>query len=674
MTTGSNQILSKKILKVKYTFVLLFIVVTALTKKTAYSQSVNIDSITVHLDTIYQREIRLKELLSKATSYRDNHPKLSKALSLYGVNQSKHFNLQKEEVLFTKELGIYHRRKNQLDSALIYYNKAIKITVDTSDSLNYYRLKGSIGNVLKAQGNYKEAIKNFMTVIANAEKNNNPEDIVVSSVNIAAVYLAMQNPEKAKDFYLKALRTKSKVSKQAAPKILSNLVVVYLNLKKIDSALYYSEKAKKIITSKRSLANLNNNRGIIFKDLKKYNQAAEAYKKALSYYELLKSTSGITKSYNNLAQIAILQKDLPKAENYLKKGEKLIQTSKDLSTRNYFYETQIDYYNANKDYKNVLLATKKLNAIKDSILGIDKQKAIKDIEIKYETAKIKQEKKTAEQSATLARLESTKNKNLFIGSLIIVGLVLLAALLSYSRIKTQKKAELITLELRETQKRLALEKQYRDSELKALKAQMNPHFIFNALNSIQEYIILNEKNLAGDYLGKFADLMRRYLQYSDAGHINLQQEIESLKMYLDLEALRFGEDFKYQVQLDETLNPELIKIPTMLIQPYVENAIKHGLLHKEINKKLHISFTQNTNKTISCTITDNGIGREASSKIKSKVKNLQPSFSSQANANRLNLLNEREDVQVGVQIRDLKDTQGISTGTQVVIVIPILKN
>jgi two-component system LytT family sensor kinase len=103
-------------------------------------------------------------------------------------------------------------------------------------------------------------------------------------------------------------------------------------------------------------------------------------------------------------------------------------------------------------------------------------------------------------------------------------------LLSFSRIKAKKKAEIIILELHETQKRLALEKQYRDSELKALKAQMNPHFIFNALNSIQEYIILNKKNLAGDYLGKFADLMRKYLQHSDSGTLTIHDKIESLEM------------------------------------------------------------------------------------------------------------------------------------------------
>ena len=305
--------------------------------------------------------------------------------------------------------------------------------------------------------------------------------------------------------------------------------------------------------------------------------------------------------------------------------------------------------------------------LKDSIFGVEKRQLIANAETKFNTERIRAEKEKAE-------LTSKRNLNYTIGAFIILGLVILSGIFGYSRIQTKRKANLVTLELRETQKRLALEKQYRDSELKALKAQLNPHFIFNALNSIQEYMILNEKNLAGDYLGKFADLMRRYLQYSDAGHITLQQEVESLHMYLDLEKLRFGDDLQYTIHVHKNIHPEFIKIPTMLIQPYVENALKHGLLHKENEKQLSISFTQENARTISCIILDNGIGRKASAIIKAQVKKLQPSFSAKANESRLNLLNERGDVPVGVQTVDLTNAQGEAAGTKVILEIPILKN
>ena len=124
---------------------------------------------------------------------------------------------------------------------------------------------------------------------------------------------------------------------------------------------------------------------------------------------------------------------------------------------------------------------------------------------------------------------------------------------------------MVAAELREAQSRLVLEQKYKESELKALKAQMNPHFIFNALNSIQEYIITNKKNEASDYLGKFADLIRRYLNHSDSRSISLTEEVESLQMYLDLEALRFEKELSYSISLSKTMNDETIHIPTMIV-------------------------------------------------------------------------------------------------------------
>jgi len=300
-------------------------------------------------------------------------------------------------------------------------------------------------------------------------------------------------------------------------------------------------------------------------------------------------------------------------------------------------------------------------------------KIIEDLEIQYETQKIATQKDAAEAQVAISKAESERNRTFFIGALVLIGLLLLAAMLYYGRLKAKKKAELVTLQLRETQKRLALEKQYRDSELKALKAQMNPHFIFNALNSIQEYIILNKKDLAGDYLGKFADLMRKYLHHSDAGHITLQEEIDSLNMYLELESLRFEESLEYTIKTADSIDKEFVKIPTMLIQPYVENALKHGLLHLLENRKLAIFVSQESEHAVQCTIIDNGIGRDASTKIKEQRGAFHQSFATQATENRLELLNQTQAQKIGVQITDLYNEDGSSRGTKVQLDIPILK-
>jgi LytS/YehU family sensor histidine kinase len=242
------------------------------------------------------------------------------------------------------------------------------------------------------------------------------------------------------------------------------------------------------------------------------------------------------------------------------------------------------------DYKKSLGFAKKQAIIKDSLLNSEKQKEIAGYETLYKTEKIEREKDEAEQAALIATLENQKNRNRFIGALLLTFFIVILSVLYFSKVKAKKKAELISMELKEAKKRLDIEKKYRDSELKALKAQMNPHFIFNALNSIQEYIILNKKNLASDYLGKFADLIRTYLNHSNRGLISLEEELKCLEMYLELEELRFEEKLTFVIDVAEDVNVSTVFIPTMLIQPYIENALKHGLLHKKDNRKLKISI------------------------------------------------------------------------------------
>ncbi len=302
--------------------------------------------------------------------------------------------------------------------------------------------------------------------------------------------------------------------------------------------------------------------------------------------------------------------------------------------------------------------------IKDSIFGLEKRQLVADAETRFNTERLRAEKEKAE-------LTSKRNLNYTIGSLIILGLVVMSGVFGYGRIQNKKKADLIILELKETQKRLALEKQYRNSELKALKAQMNPHFIFNALNSIQEYIVLNEKNLASDYLGKFADLMRTYLYQSDAGMITIQEEVDSLKMYLELEALRFGDALNYSVDVDKNIPTESVHIPTMLIQPYAENALKHGLLHKTGERSLKISFTRPNAQHIQCTVIDNGIGRKAATVLKEKKGSTHKSFASNANKSRLELLNYKKNKTIGVVYTDLHDPLENPLGTKVTLKIPL---
>ncbi len=204
------------------------------------------------------------------------------------------------------------------------------------------------------------------------------------------------------------------------------------------------------------------------------------------------------------------------------------------------------------------------------------------------------------------------------------------------------------------------------SQLTALKAQMNPHFIYNILNSIQGLIYGGKKEEASEYIGLFSDMMRKVLEVSSKQYILLHHEIEMLKTYLEVEKLRM-KDLEYLIELENNLDLLKIQIPSMIIQPFVENAIKHGLYHKLGSKILKIFIYQKTEKTLFIEVIDNGIGRKNAEKINSKRQN-HKSFSTQAIYSRIELFNELSDAQIHLKIIDLYDNEQPS-GTKVLITI-----
>lgn len=211
-----------------------------------------------------------------------------------------------------------------------------------------------------------------------------------------------------------------------------------------------------------------------------------------------------------------------------------------------------------------------------------------------------------------------------------------------------------------------IEKEIAASSLTSLKAQMNPHFIFNAMNSVQSLILKDKKDDAYTYLTKLSQLIRKTLTISDKNWVYLDEEIDHLNNYLELEKLRFYSDFSYHIHLDETLKE--LKIPSMIIQPFVENAIKHGLLHKDGKKTVQISFKLKR-QTLQCIIEDNGIGRATSNEINKLKPDYQKSFSTNAIQKRFDLYKQYLNEKVGFEYIDLYD-KNTPIGTRVIITIP----
>jgi ligand-binding sensor domain-containing protein/two-component sensor histidine kinase len=213
-----------------------------------------------------------------------------------------------------------------------------------------------------------------------------------------------------------------------------------------------------------------------------------------------------------------------------------------------------------------------------------------------------------------------------------------------------------------------LRKEIYKSKIAAIRSQMNPHFMFNALNTIQEFILTNQQDIASEYLADFADLMRMYLDQSNEDNVSLSEEEETLRLYLRLENLRFNGELDFSIVFDPSVNKDGTTIPVMLLQPYIENSIKHGLLHKKGTKRLSIAFTTTADGQLKCTITDNGVGRKASEKINAAKSIGHKSFATGANNHRVDLINQNRDKKIKVDIIDLYE-EGVGSGTRVEIFV-----
>jgi len=222
----------------------------------------------------------------------------------------------------------------------------------------------------------------------------------------------------------------------------------------------------------------------------------------------------------------------------------------------------------------------------------------------------------------------------------------------------------IRLHLKREEKRFQQENLILETELRVNRALMNPHFVFNSLNALQNFILKNENERANNYLVKFSKLIRKILEVNMTDVISLEAEIELLNRYLEIEDLRFEEDIKHAIEVDPSIIPSIISIPIMMLQPFVENAIWHGLLKKTGEKQLKISFKVEAAIYLKCIIDDNGIGRKQENQDVFEKKSLATGFVLQ----RLEILNKLHHINCSLNIVDKPNNQG----TTVTILLPIL--
>jgi two-component system, LytTR family, sensor kinase len=446
---------------------------------------------------------------------------------------------------------------------------------------------------------------------------------------------------------------------------------LYSSIKKHKEAIEYHKKTLQLCEKLKisfGIAIATCNIGEEYVQLQEYKTAYGYLKKSQIISEKEGFNNFLGQNYKNIGIVLWHQNKKKEAFNYLQKA---IVISEKTNEQNVIIETleiQQQFYAESNDYRNAYLTGLKLKKVNLSVIGIEKQKAINEINTKYETEKKQNQIISLQKDNTIASLENKRQKSMLLSlSVFIISLLILGYFI-FNRYKIKKQNELLKTKLEETEKILLVEKQASRSELKALKAQMNPHFFFNALNTIQSYIATNETEEATDYLNKFSKLTRMILEMTDKDWITIDEEIVMQTLYLNLQKTRLS-DFEFTINIKSTTIRNAT-IPTMLLQPYIENAVIHGLAHKLGKRNLWVNFEINTQNQLEITIKDNGIGLTKANEINQKNANKNTSFATKATLERLEIIN-RNDLKIAVETNELFDKNEKSEGTEIKITMDL---
>jgi tetratricopeptide (TPR) repeat protein len=529
----------------------------------------------------------------------------------------------------------------------------------------------SAGLSKQYQDNYVDAVNFFIKALQLEDKARNVVGQVKVIANLGAVYRKLGAGRQSIAYYLRAdslnrtLPRKTKILGALA----TNIGNYYAYVNQYDEALNYylqSLEENKLSGNRSNIALSNNNIGFCYLQMKKPLQASLFIENALKALE--NNNLGNLKSLIllNVGTLRLQQNRPREAIRFANEALVIARTKKEKDRELTCYRGLAEayqYLHTHDRANYYLLQAYQLN---DSLRNIEITTAIGNIQKSYELTKKQNEIDLLSQEAKIKSLELERERNinylLYFGIFVLISISGLIGYNVYTKTQLNKKLHQQNQNI-ESQKKI-IEAINLSLEEKASRAQMNPHFIFNSLNSIQ-YLIVNKNNDdAFQYLVSFASLLRGIFDFSDRQVISLKEEIELLTHYLQLEALRFDDNFSYALFFED-VETSAIRVPPLILQPFVENAIVHGLLQQKNDRAIAISFAQ-TDRVIHCTITDNGIGRAAASKNKSQQKN-KTSRGIDVTRDRLIVFNQNSEEPV--LIKDLVDEQGEPSGTSVTLTI-----
>jgi len=520
-------------------------------------------------------------------------------------------------------IGVAYRRMDIVKPALDYHTEALKIAysvIDPSETITYNIAvsQNSIGNIYLALKQYDLAILQFNKSLKIEKKTDNKLGLAINYHNIGYAEEAKGNLSKALSNY--------------------EISLDYNNL--IDSEI------GRVICY--------NSIGGIYLKQEKYEDAEPIIKEALEKALDLDDQFYITSSYLNLGELELEMNQLVSAEKNLKKALNIAHSYNLKSSIAESSKLLSEINQKNNKFKAALAYYQEAVEIENTILTDQNLQYVNDIAIEYENENKNNQIKALALENETVRLRLERNKN------ILLYTSLLLAILG------------ITLFIMNRTKALKRDKHILTLEQDMLRSQMNPHFIFNSLNSIKLYIINNDKTNAVYYLNKFSKLIRKILMASKEKETSLNDELETMKLYMNIENIRFSNEIDFNVNVDSSINTEVTKIPSMVLQPFLENSLWHGLSSKAENKKIDLNVSKKSSNYITVEIIDNGIGRIASRKINDQKKLKRNSVGIDITKARLANFSKSFPNSYSLEIEDLYNNE-TPIGTKVTLQIPTNK-
>lgn len=526
------------------------------------------------------------------------------------------------EIITLNNIGSVYRRQDEIINGLNYNKEALDkafLVKNRTDNIekSISVSQNSIGNIYNSLKQYNLALEEFNKAIVVQRKYDDKLGLAINHQNIGAANEALGNLEEALKNYYKSLEYNNEVDSKIG-KIICGYSIANVLIKKEK----YKEANKTVSAilplaikenDKFYLSNTYNTLGLSFVYLKEFSKAKTNLNKALNIAKQYNIQTVVVKANENLAFLNNKTGNYKKAYEYFKiaKEEEL----KTINARNLIY--------------------------------------VRDLITEYNRERAENQIKSLAKKNEIAQLQLDRIINLWI---LAISIFVLISIIIYSVYRQNK--------LKSEKKILSLKQD-------ALRSQMNPHFLFNALNSIKLYIINNDQKKATSYLNKFSKLMRKILEASSLQEITLAEEIETMKLYMNIENIRFSNEIDFKVNVEENINLEAVKIPPLVLQPFLENSLWHGLSSKKEDKKITVSIKKPNNRFLEFTIVDNGIGREESSKIKAKKFINRKSVGIDLTTERLKAFVKTLDNNFELHYVDLKDSSNKSLGTKVILKFPL---